>query len=92
MIMSEILKARREFIAMPSEYVMNHTAKMWRKVCMDGLAIAPAQWTTKCGWRFGLSKFIKSVDPPSGDGKKCDQCWDVDNETSSTSDSSESED
>ena len=92
MIQSELVKARREFIAAPSEFIMNQSTKMWHKVCMDGLTVAPTQWATKCGWRFGLSKFIRSVDPPSDGCKRCDKCWEIDNDSTSSSDTSESED
>lgn len=92
MIQSEITKVRHEVLTSPSEFVMNLSSKTWHKVCMDGLAISPTQWTTKCGWRFGMSKFIRRVDPPSNGCKKCDKCWDIDNDSSSSSDSSESDD
>eukprot|EP00435_Cladocopium_sp_Y103_P032900 s3225_g8.t1 len=93
MIQTEIQRVKRDFLNAPSEFVMNRASKTWHVVDIDGMAHPPEQWSTKCGWKFANAKFIRSIDAPTEQCKKCDKCWNnTESDTSSTESSTESED
>ena len=91
MIKDEINRVRQSWNLRPADFVKNNSSRTWHIVAIDGMAHLPERWTTKCGWKFGLAKFTRSVAPPPEDSRRCDKCWPQENSSSSSNSSSDSE-
>ena len=89
MIKDEIALAKSRLMNKPSEYINNASSGVWHISAVDGHLNHPVQWSTKCGWKFGNSNFIRADTLPSTHIIKCDKCWQLTrSKDASTSDSS----
>ena len=90
MIKEEIESVRMKLIHRPTDFVQNETSRVWHLVSVDGVANPPPSWSTKCGWKFANSHFLRASKLPEGRILKCDKCWHLDRPAEDTDTSSSS--
>ena len=90
MIKEEIESVKIRLVNRPTDYVQNEMSKVWHLVSVDGVANPPPCWSTKCGWKFANSRFLRASQLPNGRVLKCDKCWHLDKSSEDTDSSSDS--
>ena len=92
MIKEQIEQVKLRLVNRPTDFVQNEVSKVWHLVLVDGVANPPLTWSTKCGWKFANSQFIRATNLPTIKCIKCDKCFHLercdDSDTDSSSESS----
>ena len=92
MIKEQIEQVKLRLVNRPTDFVQNEASKVWHLVSVDGVANPPLTWSTKCGWKFANSQFIRATNLPIIKCTKCDKCFHLercdDSDTDSSSESS----